>query len=155
MTIILDRYTLPEKGKVELKVDHSFEIKVTAEEARRQVDRWLLNEVSCLIGADPPTLVIGEQVVWRVSAWIGFPHTGRAGLVGTVEVDVSTGAMNNTPDCKAEIERRAEALAARQPPYQPKEAVPEPYLAQNVPPAPQLYIHDDGVLSLVAPPEKD
>ena len=126
--------------KVELKVERSFEIKITAEEAQRQVNRWLLNEVSYLIGADPPTLVVGERAVWRVPAWIGFPHTGRAGVVGVVDVDVTTGAMNNTSEYKAEIERRAEELAARQPPYQPKGEVPEELLPKHIPPAPKLTI---------------
>jgi hypothetical protein len=73
MTIIIEPYTIPEKGTVELKIERSFDIKVTSEEARRQVNRWLLNEVSYLIGADSPTLVIGERVVWRVPAWLS-PH---------------------------------------------------------------------------------
>jgi hypothetical protein len=150
MTILLEPYIIPEKGKVELKVERSFEIKVTAEEAQRQVNRWLLNEVSYLIGADPPTLVVGEQVVWRVPAWIGFPHTGRAGVVGMVDVDVTTGAMNNTPECKAEIERRAEELAARQPPYQSKSEVPEVFLPKHIPPAPKVTIAEDGQLQMVS-----
>ena len=80
-----------------------------------------MNEVSSLIGADTPTLVVGpDQVVWRVPAWIGFPHTGRAGNVGTVEVDVETGVMNNTPECKADIERQAQHLAEQQPSYRLK-----------------------------------
>ncbi len=147
MIILLDTHTIPEKGRVELKVDRSFEIKVTDEEARRQVNRWLLNEVSYLIGADEPTLVVGdEQVVWRVPAWIGFPHTGRAGNVGSVDVDVETGEMNNTPKCKANIERQAQILAEQQPPYQPKE-VPTDYLAKNIPPAPKAHIRNDGTIA--------
>jgi len=155
MTILLDTYTIPEKGKVELKVDRTFEIKVTAEEARHKVNRWLLNEVSCLIGADTPTLVVGEQgVVWRVPAWIGFPHTGRAGVVGTVDVDVETGEMDNTPECKTEIERQAQALAEQQPPYRSRE-VPTEYLAKNAPPAPQTHILDDDTINVVAPSKRE
>jgi hypothetical protein len=152
MTIILNQYTLPEKGKVDLKVDRSFEIKITAEEARRQVDRWLLNEVSCLIGAEAPTLIIGERVAWRVPARIGFPDVGRVGIVGTVEVDVETGEMDNTSECKAAIERRAEELATQLPPYRPRSEVPEAYLAKNVPPAPRLDLPDDDEEPIVAPP---
>lgn len=48
MTIILEPFTLPKKGKVKLKVDRSFDIKVTAEEARQKVQRWLVDEVSLL-----------------------------------------------------------------------------------------------------------
>jgi hypothetical protein len=155
MAIVLDPYTIPEKGQVELKVNRSFEIKVTAEEARRQINRWLMNEVNLLISADLPTLVVGDQVVWRAMAWISFPHTGRAGMVGAVEVNVTTGAMNNTPELKAEIERRAEEVANRQPPYRPKDKVPEQYLAKNVPPAPTLRILEDGTFAVVTISEKE
>ncbi len=154
MTIILDPYTIPEKGLVELNVKRLFEIKVTAAEARRKVDRWLLNEVSHLMGAEAPTLVVGERVIWRVPAWISFPHVGRAGVVGTVDVDVTTGEMTNTPARKADIERQAEAVAARQPPYRPRET-PEKYLAKNVSPIPKLHILDDGTLAVISSSEKE
>jgi hypothetical protein len=138
-----------------LKVDRSFEINVTAEAARRHVREWLREEVSLLIDAAPPTLVVGDQVVWRVPAWISFLHTGRAGMVGTVDVDVTTGTMNNTPECKADLEAQAEAVVARQPPYRPKDKVPEQYLAKNVPPAPKLCILEDGTLAPLPPTKKE
>ena len=155
MPILLDTHKIPTKGKVDLKVDRSFEIKITAEEAQRRVNRWLLNEVSYLIGADAPTLVVGdERVVWRVPAWIGFPHTGRAGNVGTVDVDVETGAMNNTPECKTNLERQAQVLAEQQPPYRPKE-VPTEYLAKNVPPAPEVHTLDDGTMTIATSSDQE
>ncbi len=144
MTITIDQCNIPEKGLVEVQINRSFEIQTTAEEARRKVNRWLMNEVSLMLGADSPTLVICEQVVWRVPVWIGFPHTGRAGTVGTIDVDVQTGAMDATPEHKAELERGAEALAARMPAYQPREALPSQYLAKHIPPAPQLTLGEDG-----------
>lgn len=105
----------------------------------------LVDEVSLLMGADEPALVVGDRVVWRVPAWLGLPHTGRVGVVGTVDVDVTTGEMTNSPACKADLERRGEELAARQPPFQPKK-VPETYRAKGVPPAPVLSIQEDGSL---------
>ncbi len=143
MTILFETETIPEKGQVDLKVEHSFKIKVTADEARQQVKRWLLNEVSYMIGADTPTLVIGERVVWRVPAYFSTPDFGRVGIVGMVDVDVSTGQMNNTLACKVEIERCAEALADCLPPYQPKDEVPAQYIAKNVPAAPKLVLHEN------------
>lgn len=143
MTIILDSYAIPERGRVEVRVNASFEIKVTAEEAQRRVDRWLLEHVSTQMGADPPTLVVGERVVWRVPAYISFPHSGRAGVVAALEVDVETGEMNNTPERQAEIEQRAQEIAARQPPFRLKEVPPE-YRARNVPPAPILDLEDQA-----------
>ena len=69
MTIILENYALPEKGPVEIKVNFSFEIKVTAEEARRLVNCWLIDQVSLQMGGLKPALVLlGERAVWRVVA---------------------------------------------------------------------------------------
>jgi hypothetical protein len=36
-------------------------------------------------------------------------------VVGAVDVDIETGEMDNSPGCKAEIEHRAEEIAARLP----------------------------------------
>ena len=138
MTIILDNYILPEKGPVTVTV--SFEIKVTAEEARHIANRWLLNEVSYLLGADPPTLVVGERAVWRVPAWIGFPSTGRVGVVGTVDVDVETGELLNPLERKAAIERYLEEEVKPRLPKdrQPVRELPPEYLTRlESPPKPR------------------
>ena len=108
MNIILENFTLPELGVVEVKVNVSFEIKVTAEEARKKVARWLDDEISMLLGTDTPTLAVGKQAVWRVPVWIGFPSTGRIPGVGFVLVDVQTGQIQNTQGTKAEILRHLE-----------------------------------------------
>ncbi len=145
MVIILDTLMVPEKGWVNLNVKRSFEIKLTAEEARLQVNRWLLNEVSYMFGAEAPTLVIGEQIVWRVPARYSAPHAGRVGLIGSVDVNVNTGLMDTTPELKAKILQNAEELAAKLPPYQAKET-PQEYLSKNVPLAPVLIPNEDGFL---------
>lgn len=150
MPIIIDPYPIPEKGKVELEVKRSFEIKVSAEEARRKVRWWLRDEVSMLIDAEPPTLVVGERVVWRTPAVFSVPGAGRVGVVGLVEVDVTTGAMNVTPELKAAIEQQAEVLAERLPPYQPKGPVSDKYRPQHLPSAPQI-VYDEKGLPVVVP----
>ncbi len=139
MTIILENLSLPEKGPVEIKVNVSFEIKVTAEEARRKVNRWLIDHVSILMGGLQPTLIwTGKQAVWRVPVHLTFPHTGSVGTVGEVEVEVEMGELQNLEARKAEIERCARELAARVPPYKPHDHVPPEYLAKNVPPAQKI-----------------
>ena len=144
MNIILDSYQIPEHGEIELNINHSFTINITAVEAQKQVNRWLRNEISYLISALPPTLVVGKQVVWRVAASLGLPHLGQVGTVGTIDVNVNTGAMNNTAEQKAKIEHQAEILAARLPPYQPHSKVPENYLAKNVSPAPKIVLSKEN-----------
>ncbi len=137
MTIILENYTLPEKGPVEIKVNLAFEIKVTAEEARRLVNRWLIDHMSLQMGGDPPTLVVGQRAVWRVPTYITFPHTGRFGVVGAVEVDVETGELLHLMESRAEMIRRLEEeVKPRLPPYQPGvRHVPPEYLAPIPSPA--------------------
>ena len=55
MTIILDQYTIPEKGSFEIR--QTVDIAFTAKQAQRKVDTWLLNEVSTMMGTEAPTLV--------------------------------------------------------------------------------------------------
>ena len=135
MTLILDNITIPEQGLLEVKLNLTVEIKVTAEQARKKVDHWLMDQVSLLMGAEPPALVAGTRVVWRVPVFITFPHVGKAGIAGVIDVNVETGEMNNTPERKAEIERCAAQIAQRQPPFKLME-VSEEYKAKNLPPAP-------------------
>jgi hypothetical protein len=104
-----------------------------------------------LIDAEPPTLVVGEQVVWRVPAVFSAPGAGRVGVVGLIEVDVTTGEMNVTSELKAAIENQAEALAERLPPYQPKGPVPEKYRPKHIPPAPQIVYDEKGLPAVLSP----
>lgn len=155
MSIIIDPFTIPEKGKVELNVQRSFEIKVTAEEARRQVNRWLHDHVTMLIGAELPALVIGEQVVWRVPAVFRVPDLGRVGVVGTIDVEVNSGVMTIPTDLDLELEGKAEELAERLPPYQPKGPVPEKYRPHHIPPAPIIVLDEAGFPTVVASPTQE
>ena len=136
MTILLDNIAIPEQGT--LTINLTIEIKVTAEQARKKVNFWLMDQVSSQMGAETPTLVIGGRAVWRVPAYISFPSTGRAGTVGVIDVDAQTGEMDNTPEKKAEIERGAEEIVKRLPPFTLKELSPE-YKAKvaNIPRAPE------------------
>lgn len=139
MQIMVDNYDLPDKGPVELTLQYTFKITITASEARRWAGRWLAEEVSYLIGTDRPTLVVGERVVWRVPAWIGFPHVGRVGIIGAVDIDVETGEMNNLPACKVALKQNLANLEHRMPPYKPKSLdADSAYLANNVAPTPAV-----------------
>lgn len=140
--ILLDHYTLPPKGPVHLQINWSFDIHITAEEARQKVDGWLLDEVSTMIGAGEPLLVVdGATVVWRVPAIFTTPHLGEVGVAGTVDVDVQTGAMVDTDACKKAILRGAQTLAKKMPPYKPSVDTPKTYLAQGLKPTIMMYSH--------------
>jgi hypothetical protein len=143
MTILLDNIPIPEQGT--LTINLTIEIKVTAEQARKKVNFWLMDQVSSQMGAETPTLVVGEQAVWRVPAYISFPSVGHAGTVGMVDVDAQTGEMDTTAEKIADLQKRGEEIAQQLPPYKPHTTPPE-YIPKNVPPAKVLVISEDGQL---------
>ena len=110
MTILFENIAVPEKGPVQVNVNVSFQIRVTAKEARREVNRWLLTEISTQIAADMPTLVLGQRVAWRVPVSLGLLGLKRATIIGTVDVDVSDGELINLPERRAELEERLAQL---------------------------------------------
>jgi len=150
MTIILDQYTIPEQGSFEIR--QTVDITFTAKQAQRKVDTWLLNEVSMMMGAEAPTLVVGARTVWRVPCRFSAPHVGRVGTVGEVDVDTKTGEMYNVSEAKTAITGRAQALAEKLPPFKVRE-VPPQYLATDVPAAPLLMIDDNGYVVPKPTPE--
>ena len=117
MTIILERYPIPDSGPLKLSVEISAEIKVSADEARRKVNGFLLNNLSYLtIGERQPELVVGERVCWRVAVNHTLPGFGALGRIGMIDVDVETGELQPvSPEQLEEMKRRAKALAARYP----------------------------------------
>lgn len=133
--ILLDHFILPKKGRVDLRLNWSFDIRTTAEEARQRVDDWLFDDVSTMITTGEPLLVVdGVTAVWRVPAIFTATHIGEVGTAGMVDVDVQTGVLIDTETCKAIILQGARDLAKKMPAYTPRTATPKAYLASNVKP---------------------
>jgi len=132
MTILLEHSMLPEQGTVELDIHRTFEIKVTAEQARRKVNRWLFMEVGNMLRAEPPTLVVSNCIVWRVPVILTATHVGRVGIVG--DIDVESSVMNTTAERMAEIEARAVVLGQHLPPYVPRLTVPTEFFPKDLRP---------------------
>lgn len=134
LTILLNEYTLPESGVVELQLNRAFHLNVSAEQARRQVKGWLLDQVSYMMTTQMPTLVIDAHVIWRVPVLLTAIQVGPVGTVGEVDVDVESGNMDNLPACKEAILAQAKKLAATLPPYQPPISTPQTWLAKGMKP---------------------
>lgn len=128
MTIILERYSIPETGNFEIR--QQVTLTISAEQARRLVNRFLLMEVSTMLAAETPDLVISERTIWRVPVWIGFLHQGRF-EVGTLDVDAQTGAILDQDESIAAIRVRATEIAATLPTYSPNPNIAAEYLAPN------------------------
>ena len=144
MMIVLDK-PLPEQGDASINLNLSFHIAVGAEEARKKVHNWLVNEVSCSIGAKPPMLVVDHRPVWRVPAWLGIPRIGTEHTLGTVDVDVETGELYNLSSARTEIESQASTVSKK---YEfsatyPSNTIIDDYLDPSIPLAPILELPDD------------
>ena len=130
MTIILDRYTIPEQGTFEIRA--AVQINVTAAQARRLASRFLMDEVSHLLVAAAPDLIVGDRTRWRVPVWIGFPSQGRYD-VGVLEIDAQTGAFLDQDAYVAEIRQRATYVAEHLAPFTTRTEAPPPARADDLP----------------------
>jgi len=108
-TVLLER--IPQVGQVQLTLQVSAHINYSAHAAMRQVGRFVADEISYLLRAGDPTLVVSDSLRWRVPVILALPTTGPLGEVGAVDVDVETGQLSITPEQIAGIARRAEDLA--------------------------------------------
>lgn len=138
MTIILDNYTVPTQGKVELNVQFTFDLHVTSEQAVLAATRWAREEISLFMGSQSPTLVVSERPAWRTPLHITLPNQGKFD-VATVDIDVLTGDVINAENSKATILQQLEHQVKPQrqsTAFTPKTLSPN--YASNLHPRPQF-----------------
>ncbi len=111
--ILIEGQTLPETGVLTVQVDRTIEIGVSADKAQRKVSVFVLTEIGNLLHGEPPTLVVGEQVVWRVPVHLTRPSFGNIGQVGHVDVDIESGELFINPEIISLIEHNAKNLVER------------------------------------------
>jgi hypothetical protein len=109
----LDGLALPHSSRVEVNINVSADVHITATVARRRVSRLVISEIGNLLYGGEPSLVVSERICWRVPILLAFPDTGPVGQVGALDVDVETGEVLVTPDRLVEIEEYAQYLARR------------------------------------------
>jgi hypothetical protein len=111
--VAFENLEIPATADVEIEIKLRAQVNVTATTAQRKVSRFMLDRVSNLLCGNPPTLIVGERLRWRVPIWLGFPARGLVGKVGEMDVDVETGELIFTDSLLAEIGRQTDALAQR------------------------------------------
>lgn len=149
MTVVLDSYTIPEKGEFEVYVKRTVNLQVTALEARRKVQHWLLDQVSYMMGAESSQLVLQEKItIWQVPVILTASQVGRVGIVGQVGVDVQSGEIVDAWACKEQLLQHAQALVATLPAYQPRATMPEGYNPDRLPPLTPVKLSSDQSTTL-------
>ncbi|RLC61330.1 MAG: hypothetical protein DRI79_04690 [Chloroflexi bacterium] len=86
---------------------------ISAAAARRKVSRFVLDEISYLMGGEQPALVKTDRLYWRVPVVLTYPTQGTVGTVGFIDVDAETGDLMTTSTLVEELTHNAHALAAR------------------------------------------
>jgi hypothetical protein len=111
--ILLEGQTAPSTGVLMLHVDREIEIRVPAEKAQHEVNRFIHMEVSTQMHAEAPMLVVSNKTFWRVPIHLTFPTFGDVGCVGFIHVDPITGKLETSQTVIKEIEQNADDLAIR------------------------------------------
>lgn len=91
----------------------SITVRVSAEEARRLVNRVIVPELGTGLGAKEPDLMLrGQQVIWRVPIVLSLSKLGDVGEVGIIEVDAQTGEIVSDETARERILQHAQRLYA-------------------------------------------
>jgi hypothetical protein len=140
VALVLDEMTLPSTGTVKLQLDYTFDLRISAEAARKQAHTWFVGEVSYMIRAGEPALVIGQAAtgapiaLWRVPAILTATHLGDVGEAGYVDIVIESGEMLDSEQRATEILNGAGNLAARMSPYTPSADTASAFLAIHLKP---------------------
>lgn len=112
MTVLIETVSPPESGRLSVNVEISADILITADDARRKVNRFVTHEIGDLLHAEHPSLVWNTRgAFWRVPVALSAPSKGRIGQPGSIDVDVTTGQLATAENIIAQIEAEAERLA--------------------------------------------
>lgn len=115
MNVEFPALALPPQTELKIELSITASINVTAQTAQRKVSKLLLDELGNLLYGEIPSLVAGQQLLWRVPVWYATPATGPVAQVGTLDVNATTGEILFTLDLLQEIADHAHALAQRTP----------------------------------------
>jgi antitoxin component of MazEF toxin-antitoxin module len=117
-SVLIPGQIVPDGGNFHLDLHISGTVNISAENARRLVNREAHRHISYLLQARPPWLTIaGKQLYWRVPLVLTFPDFGSLGEAGHIDVDVESGEMIISATLAEEIRNRA-AKIAESAPYQ-------------------------------------
>ena len=105
--------SLPKTGRLEVDIKVTADVNFSAVAARQKVNSFVLSEISYMMHAGEPELVVSDRVVWRVPVVLSLTSHGDVGDVGAITVDVESGQMAISPETMDELHARADDLARR------------------------------------------
>jgi hypothetical protein len=115
MVVIVKKPETIGRGAIDLHINVTGQVNITADEARRKVSGYVLSYISERMHGGEPSLVVGECLTWRVPVILSWPPHGDRGQAGEIDVDVETGQLLITDSIIDEIQTRAHHLVTRSP----------------------------------------
>lgn len=106
---------VPEGTTVDLKIEITAQVNITAFVAQQKVTQFVISEISNQLCGDTPDLNVGERLCWSVPVVLTSPAKGTIGRVGEILVDADTGELLADTDTVERIDANAEWLAQRSP----------------------------------------
>lgn len=106
---------VPEEATVDLKIEITAQVNITAFVAQQKVTQFVISEISNQLCGEKPDLNIGERLCWSVPVILTSPVKGAIGRVGEILVDADTGELLADTDTVERIDANAEWLAQRSP----------------------------------------
>lgn len=112
-TLFLDSQDVASNVPIHFNLHVAVTLHVSANDARRLVNRQVVTELGTGLGARQPELAIrNQQTIWVVPVFLSLPSLGELGQVGTIEVDAQTGAILNDKTEQERILQHAQRLYA-------------------------------------------
>ena len=90
-TITLTGAGLTDSDQPNFEISVVATINTSAKVARRQAIHWVVSEVGNMLTIGTPSLIIGQQTVWRLPVILTSSTIGTVGEVGTIDVDAESG----------------------------------------------------------------
>ncbi len=107
--------SIPKTGRIEVDIKVTADVNISAYAARQKVNNLVLSEISYMMHAAEPALVVGDRICWRIPVILSLTSVGDVGEVGTIDVDVETGQVHFSPQQMKEMEACAQDLIKRSP----------------------------------------
>ncbi len=116
MEITLNDALTKLQPQVDITIQVKTTINVTPFVARQKTNCLLLDKVGTGLMAEKPILMtVDNRLIWQVPVILALPNRGRLGQVGTIGVDVQTGALLFDPSQIETITANANQLASSTP----------------------------------------
>jgi hypothetical protein len=113
MRVTVENFQPPHGAKVNIRIEVTADVRISAETARDIAADFLLMKVGNLLMAGAPDLRVGDRMLWEVPVILGNAARGTLGEVGELLVDAETGEVLFTEEDRRKIKANARAIAER------------------------------------------